>query len=105
MKKVTAEDINQEMYDLYDDYVHCKIDRKKFLEKLSVYAVGGLTLPSILGFMLPNYTDNLQIKPDDPRLNSGFTEYNSPKGGGKIRGLLSKPVDATTKITGNNCCS
>ncbi len=100
MKKVTAEDINQEMYDLYDDYVHCNIDRKKFLEKLSVYAVGGLTLPSILGFMLPNYADNLQIKPDDPRLNSGFTEYNSPKGGGKIRGLLSKPVNAPTKLPG-----
>ena len=100
MKKVTAEDINQEMYDLYDDYVHCKIDRKKFLEKLSAYAVGGLTLPSLLDFMLPNYTDSLQIKPDDPRLKSGFTEYNSPKGGGKIRGLLSKPVDAPPKLPG-----
>jgi carboxymethylenebutenolidase len=100
MKKITAEDINQKMYDLYDDYVHSKIDRKKFLEKLSVYAVGGLTLPSILDFMLPNYTDTLQIKPDDPRLSSGFTEYNSPKGGGKIRGLLSKPVDIQSKLPG-----
>ena len=72
MKRITAEDINQEMYDLYDDYVHSKIDRKKFLEKLSVYAVGGLTLPSILGFMLPNYADKLQIQPEDPRLNSGL---------------------------------
>ena len=68
MKKVTAEDINQEMYDLYDDYVHSKIDRKKFLEKLSVYAVGGLTLPSILDFMLPNYTDKLQIQPISPSI-------------------------------------
>jgi len=100
MKKVTAEDINQEMYDLYDDYVHCNIDRKRFLEKLSAYAVGGLTLPSLLDFMLPNYTDSLQIKPDDPRLKSGFTEYNSPKGGGKIRGLLSKPVDSAPKLPG-----
>jgi carboxymethylenebutenolidase len=50
--------------------------------------------------MLPNYTDNLQIKPDDPRLNSGFTEYNSQKGGGKIRGLLSKPVNAPPKLPG-----
>ena len=88
------------MYDLYDDYVHSKIDRKRFLEKLSVYAVGGLTLPSLLGFMLPNYTENLQIKPDDPRLNSGFTEYNSPKGGGKISGLLSRPVDVASKLPG-----
>ena len=100
MKKITAEDITREMYDLYDDYVHSKTDRKKFLEKLSVYAVGGLTLPSILDFMLPNYKDKLQIKPDDPRLNSGFTEYDSPKGGGKIRGLLSRPVNVTNKLPG-----
>ncbi len=100
MKKVTAEAISQEMYDLYDEYVHSKIDRKNFLEKLSVYAVGGLTLSSILEFMLPNYTDKLQIQPDDPRLNSRFIEYDSPKGGGKIRGLLSKPVNVASKLPG-----
>ncbi len=100
MKKITAEDINQEMYDLYDEYVHSRIDRKKFLEKLSVYAVGGLTLPSILEFMLPNYQDKIQIRPDDPRLKSEFIEYNSPKGGGKIRGLLSKPANGPSKLPG-----
>jgi carboxymethylenebutenolidase len=100
MRKITAKDINQEMYDLYDEYVHSNIDRKKFLERLSAYAIGGLTLPSILEFMLPNYTDTLQIKPDDPRLKSGFIEYNSPKGGGKIRGLLSRPVKAPSKLPG-----
>jgi carboxymethylenebutenolidase len=29
-----------------------------------------------------------------------FTEYNSPKGGGKIRGLLSRPVDVASKLPG-----
>ncbi len=100
MKKVKAEDINQEMYDLYDDYVHSRINRKKFLKKLSAYAVGGLTLPSILSFMLPNYKDKIQIHADDPRLKSEFIEYKSPKGGGKIRGLLSSPVDTDTKLPG-----
>jgi carboxymethylenebutenolidase len=100
MKKATAEDISHEMYYLYDEYVHSRIDRKNFLEKLSVFAVGGLTLPSILEFMLPNYTDRLQIQPDDPRLNSRFIEYDSPKGGGKIRGLLSRPVSETSKLPG-----
>lgn len=100
MKKVTTEDINQEMYDLYDDYAHNKIDRKRFLEKLSIYAVGGLTLPSLLSFMLPNYQDKIQVKADDPRLQSDHVDYNSPKGGGKIRGLLSKPVDSKSKLPG-----
>lgn len=100
MKKITPEDINQEMFDLYDDYAHNKIDRKVFLEKLSVFAVGGLTLPALLSFMLPNYKDKIQVPADDPRLKSAFIEYNSPKGGGKIRGLLSKPVDADAKLPG-----
>ena len=100
MRKVTADDINQDMYDLYDKYAHSIIDRKLFIEKLSVYAVGGLALSSILDFMLPNYKDTLQIKPDDPRLRSGFIEYNSPKGGGKIRGLLSRPAEAGSRFPG-----
>ena len=28
MKKLTKEDISQEMFDLYDDYAHNKIDRR-----------------------------------------------------------------------------
>lgn len=100
MKKITRKDINQEMYDLYDDYAHNKIDRKKFLEKISVYAVGGLTLPSILGFMLPNYKEKIQVKADDSRLNSEFIEYESSKGGGDIRGLLSRAADAESKLPG-----
>ena len=100
MKKVTAKDINQDMYDLYDAYAHNKIDRKKFLEKLSVYAVGGLTVSSLLSFMLPDYQNKIQVKADDPRLTTGFIEYDSPKGGGKIRGLLSKPAKAKGKLPG-----
>jgi carboxymethylenebutenolidase len=100
MKKITKADIKQEMYDLYDEYVHSKIDRKYFLERLSAFAVGGITLPSILKFMLPDYQNKIQIKADDPRLESEFIEYDSPEGGGKIRGLLSKPVNVNTMLSG-----
>jgi len=100
MKKITPADINQEMYDLYDDYAHNRINRKIFLEKLSVYAVGGITLPSLMSFLLPDYQNKIQVKPDDPRLNSEFVRYNSSKGGGEIRGLLSRPVDADEKLPG-----
>ena len=61
MKKVTSADVNQEMYDLYDAYAHNKINRKKFLEKLSVYAVGGITLPSLLSFLMPDYQNKIQV--------------------------------------------
>ncbi|SNR53786.1 dienelactone hydrolase family protein [Lutibacter flavus] len=100
MKPLKKEDINQEIFDLYDDYAHNKLERRQFIEKLSLYAVGGLTVSSLLSFMSPNYRDTKEIKQDDPRITSEFITYNSPKGGGKIRALLSKPSDAKAKLPG-----
>ncbi|PQJ76032.1 dienelactone hydrolase family protein [Polaribacter gangjinensis] len=100
MKQLTKEDISQEVFDLYDDYAHNKITRKEFLEKLSLFAVGAITLPALLSFISPNYIENLLIKTDDPRLNSGYISYDSPKGGGTIKGLLSMSKDAKNKLPG-----
>ena len=54
MKNIKKEDIKQEVFDLFDGYVHSKFDRREFVKKLSVYAVGGLTLSSLLNFLMPN---------------------------------------------------
>ncbi|NJB70464.1 carboxymethylenebutenolidase [Saonia flava] len=100
MKKLTKEDINQEVYDLYDDYAHNKIDRKQFLKKLSLYAVGGVTVSSLLSFIMPNYIDSILVQPGDPRLKSEFINYDSPKGGGNIKALFSKPLEAKGELGG-----
>lgn len=100
MKKLKKEDINQEVFDLYDDYAHNKIERRQFIKKLSMYAVGGITVPSLLSFIMPNYVDSIIVKPDDQRLNSEYITYESPKGGGEIKGLLSKPKKAKKKLPG-----
>jgi carboxymethylenebutenolidase len=100
MKKLKKEDINQEVFNLYDDYAHNNIERRQFIKKLSLYAVGGITVPSLLSFIMPNYVDTILVNQDDQRLNSEFITYESPKGGGKIRGLLSKPKNAKKKLPG-----
>lgn len=100
MKKLTKKDINQEVFDLYDYYAHNKIDRRQFVEKLSVYAVGGITVASLLSFITPDYINTLIVKPDDNRLNSDYINYESPKGGGTIKGLLSLPENTTEKLPG-----
>lgn len=100
MKPLKKEDVNQEVFDLYDDYAHNKIDRRRFIEKLSMYAVGGITVPSLLSFIMPDYQNNLVVKPDDGRLDSKYITYSSPKGGGTIKGLLSKPQKAKGKLPG-----
>lgn len=65
-----------------------------------MYAVGGLTVPSLLSFMSPNYKDTKLVKQDDPRIDSDYITYDSSKGGGKIKGLLSKPKNVKTKLPG-----
>lgn len=100
MSQINKEDIKQEVFDLYDDYAHNRLDRRTFVQKLSVYAVGALTVPAIMSFLMPEYKGKMQIGPDDPRLTSGYINYTSPKGGGTIKGLLSKPIDAKKKLGG-----
>lgn len=100
MSSLKKEDIKQEVFDLYDDYAHNKIDRRQFAEKLSLYAIGGLTVSSLLSFVSPNYVDTITVKQDDPRIDSKYVKYDSPKGGGTIKGLLSKPSNTKKKLPG-----
>jgi carboxymethylenebutenolidase len=100
MAIIRKEDIAQEVFDLYDDYAHNKIDRRVFIERLSVFAVGAITLPALLSFVSPDYVNTLVIPPQDARLDSAYITYDSPKGGGQMKGLLSKAVAATTKLPG-----
>ena len=98
--KIKKEDIKQEVFDLYDDYAHNRLNRRDFMEKLSVFAVGSLTVPALLSFLLPDYKNHIQVKQDDPRLKSEYVNYNSPKGGGTIKALLSQPVEKSKKLGG-----
>lgn len=100
MKEIKKGEISQEVFDLYDEYAHNKIDRRDFVQKLSAYAVGGLTVSSLLGFIMPNYQDKIQVKANDPRLKTEYIEYNSPKGGGIIKGQLSRPENISKKLPG-----
>jgi carboxymethylenebutenolidase len=100
MQEIKKEDIKQEVFDLYDDYAHNRIDRRDFMQKLSTYAVGGLTVASLMSFLMPDYKGAVQIKSEDPRLKSEYINYDSPKGGKIIKALLSKPVDAKGKLGG-----
>lgn len=100
MKKLKKEDIQKEVFDLYDAYAHNKLPRREFIEKLSLYAIGGITVGSLMSFVMPNYKDTQQVAANDPRLISEYITYSSAKGGGTIKGLLSKPVTTTTKLGG-----
>ena len=100
MKPLKKEDIKQEVFDLYDAYAHNKLERRDFVQKLSIYAVGGLTVPSLMSFLMPDYENTFLVDKNNPDLDSGFITYNSDKGGGEINALLSKPKSAVGKLPG-----
>lgn len=100
MKKLKKEDVKQEVFDLYDDYAHNRLSRRLFMDKLSTYAVGGITVPALLGFISPDYVKKIQVRSDDPKLKSEYITYSSHKGGGTIKGLLSRPSETKGKLPG-----
>jgi carboxymethylenebutenolidase len=100
MKEIRKEDIKQEVFDLYDDYAHNRIERRDFIQKLSAYAVGGITVTALTSFLMPAYASNIQVMPDDPRLKSEYIYYDSPKGDGKMKALLSLPIDTKQRLGG-----
>lgn len=100
MKPIKKEDLSQEVFDLYDEYVHSKIGRRDFVNKLSAYAVGGMTVSAIMAYLLPNYAEAKRYQMDDPRLHSEYVEYASPKGAGTMRGLMTMPAGSKEKLPG-----
>lgn len=100
MNRKTAADFPQDLLNLYDDFAHGRVDRRGFLDRASRYAVGGLTAVGLLEMLSPNYALAEQVAKDDPRIEAAYAEYDSPKGAGKMRGLLVKPAKAEGKLPG-----
>ncbi len=68
MSEIKKEDIKQEVFDLYDDYAHNRVDRRDFMQKLSTYAVGGLTIASLMSFLMPDYRGANQSRRSPPKI-------------------------------------
>jgi carboxymethylenebutenolidase len=91
MEREQAQDFDQELLDLYDDYAHGRMDRRDFARKVAAFAVGGVTAEALIERLSPNYALAQQVAPGDARIHTEYVTYDSPKGGGKIKGLLARP--------------
>jgi len=87
---VTQLQIDQRVFDLYDEYCHGRIDRREFLARASVLVVGGLAMAQAL---LPRYALAQTISFADPRIKAQYVTYPSPGGNsGQMRGYLVQPA-------------
>jgi carboxymethylenebutenolidase len=91
MDRELAQDFDQELLDLYDDYAHGRLNRREFARRAAAFAVGGVTAEALLERLSPNYALAQQVAPDDARIHAETISYDSPRGGGKMRGLLARP--------------
>ncbi len=86
---LTQAEIDQRVFDLYDEYCHGGIDRREFLQRASVLTVGGLAMAQAL---LPRYAQAQTISFTDQRIKARYVTYPSPGGtSGTMRGYLVQP--------------
>jgi carboxymethylenebutenolidase len=86
---VTQLQIDQRVFDLYDEYCHGGIDRREFLARAAL-VVGGLAMAQAL---LPRYVQAQTISFTDTRIKAQYVSYPSPGGNsGQMRGYLVQPA-------------
>ena len=100
MERKTAKDFDQELLDLFDQYVHGGIDRRGFLDRAAKFAVGGVTAAMLLDALNPNFAEAQQVAKDDARIKGEYLAYPSPSGNEKTRGYLVRPAAAKGKLPG-----
>jgi carboxymethylenebutenolidase len=89
-REVTQIEIDQRVFDLYDEYCHGRIDRREFLMRAGALVVGGLAMAQGL---LPRYAQAQTISSTDARMKGQYVDYPSPGGNsGTMRGYLAQPV-------------
>lgn len=92
MERKQASDFDPEVLRLYDDYAHGRLDRREYMRRLGAFALGGLTVESLMSSLSPNYAWAEQVKPNDPRIKTEMITYQSPDGAGEMKGLLARPA-------------
>ena len=92
-RRLTADDFDQDLLDLYDYYAHGKISKREFLDRADKWAVGGITAAAILGTLSPNYALAEQVASDDPDIVGEDITYASPDGTGDINAYLVRPAN------------
>src|SRR5207245_7631960 len=95
MERKKASDFPQELLNLFDGYVHGRINRRQFLDGAQRFATAGVTAAALFQMLRPNYARAVQVPPDDGRIKTETVTVPSPQGNGSIKGYLARPANAT----------
>ncbi|ETX05322.1 dienelactone hydrolase family protein [Candidatus Entotheonella palauensis] len=86
------QEIDQQVFDLYDEYCHGFIDRREFLNRAAAITIGGVSALAMAQALMPRYAEAQTISFTDKRIKGLYVEYPSPGGtSGTMRGYLVQP--------------
>ena len=86
-------EIDDRVYDLYDQYCHGFISRRDFLKKAGAITVAGVSGLTMAQALFPRYAEAQTISFTDERIKARYVKYDSPNGNsGEMRGYLVEPT-------------
>jgi carboxymethylenebutenolidase len=90
---VRQDQIDDQVFELYDEYCHGHIDRRQFFERAAQLTVAGASAIAMAEALLPDYADAQEILFTDERIKANWVNYPSPGGtSGEMRGYLVAPA-------------
>jgi len=81
--------MDQKIIDLYDDFIHGGMNRRAFLERLTVMVGSTAAATTALSLLQSDFAHAQLVPANDARLATEQASFDSPKG--KINGYLARP--------------
>jgi carboxymethylenebutenolidase len=87
--------VSQDIINLFDRFTHGGMDRRTFMQRLTLLAGGTAAASALLSVLENNYAHAEIVAADDSRLKAEDTSYPGPDG--DINGYFVRPVEAAKR--------
>jgi len=98
MQRLTANDFQPEVLQLFDRYVHGDLSRRGFLDQAGRFAGSPAAAAALLTALSPQFAAAQMVAPTDPRIATQRQAFDSPQGNGHVVGLLAVPAKVTARL-------